>query len=164
MARLRRSSAAVRTPEPRTTGCGRPGVGEGCLERNKRWCNKRGCKSKKCGNTQNWPNLREVGRICATFSQICATLRNCFCNIYAHLREIYGPVCYGTVRSCLRKARGASDSRAFRLAEAGHWTLSRRLQIRVLSALTGTRPDKTKTLIWLSSLNFVNLVNFAKVC
>ena len=39
------------------------------LERNKRWCNKRGCKSKKYGNMQNLPNLREFGRICAKFAR-----------------------------------------------------------------------------------------------
>ena len=45
------------------------------LERNKRGCNKRGCKSKKCGNMQISQNLREIGRICAKFARICATLR-----------------------------------------------------------------------------------------
>ena len=39
------------------------------LEWNKRGCNKRGCKSKKHGNMQIWPNLREIGRICANCAQ-----------------------------------------------------------------------------------------------
>ena len=74
------------------------------LERNKRGCNKRGYKSNKCGNIQNLPDLREIGRICAKFAQ---KLRNFAqtCNIYANLREIYGPVCYGTVCSYLTKLR-----------------------------------------------------------
>ena len=75
------------------------------LERNKRWCNKRGCKSNKYGNMQIWPNLRnnwpDLRKNRAKFAQLCATLRNCFCKIYANLREIYGPVCYGTVCSYL---------------------------------------------------------------
>ncbi len=37
---------------------------------------------------QTWQNLREIYRICAKFAQICA---DCFCNICANLREIYGP-------------------------------------------------------------------------
>ena len=86
-------------------------------EWNKRWCNKRWCKSKKCGNMQIWPNLREFGRICAKFArklrkfaQICASLRNCFCKKCANLREIYGPVCYGTVCSCLTGARAIVET------------------------------------------------------
>ena len=47
---------------------------------------------------QIWQNLRNIDRICAMFR---ANLRNVFCNIYANLREIYGPVCYGTVCSYL---------------------------------------------------------------
>ena len=39
------------------------------LERNKWWCNKRACKSNKCGNMQNWLNLREICRICAKFAR-----------------------------------------------------------------------------------------------
>ena len=47
---------------------------------------------------RNLPDLREI---CTKFTQIYAKLRNCFCKIYANLREIYGPVGYGTVCSYL---------------------------------------------------------------
>ena len=58
---------------------------------------------------RNWPDLREI---CAKVAQCCASLRSCVCKFYANLREIYGPVCYGTVCSCLmherQKAEGAA--------------------------------------------------------
>ena len=45
---------------------------------------------------QSWPDLREI----------YANLRNVFCQIYAHVREIYGPVCYSTVCPYLNTSGG----------------------------------------------------------
>ena len=50
------------------------------MERSKRGCSKRGCKSETCGNMQHWPDLREI---------------------YANLRKL----CLQNLRKSARKLR-----------------------------------------------------------
>ena len=52
----------------------------------------------------------------------CVNLRNRFCKIYADLREMYGPLCYGTVCSLLRTEVPATAPRAWAGGAAGRST------------------------------------------
>ena len=58
------------------------------LEPNKQGCNKRGCKSKRCGKKQNWPNLREIDRICAKLAKCVGNKRACKSIVFAKFAQI----------------------------------------------------------------------------
>ena len=73
------------------------------------------------GVSQKNTETCKIGRICAKLAgfaqhlrEICANLQNCFCKIDANLRKIYGPVCYGTVCSCLSTNQHAAGHRILR--------------------------------------------------
>ena len=61
-------------------------------------------KTETCKTCRTCAKLAGFAR---NLREICANLRNCFCKTYANLRKNYGPVCYGTVCSCLMLAGAA---------------------------------------------------------
>ena len=80
---------------------------------NKRGCKKRGCKSQNCGKKQHWPNLYNIGRMCATSTKYVGNKRRCKSIAFAKYAEICAkftpPLCYGAFRSC-RKGWWLHDS------------------------------------------------------
>ena len=115
--------AALRTrADPALRTARHFGMPQANLERNKRWCNKRGCKSKHAETCKICRICTKLAGFVRNVRESCANLRNCFCKNYANLRKIYGPVCYGTVCSCL----SATSREAGLRSPPRPWVRSRR--------------------------------------
>ena len=118
------------------------------LERNKRGCNKRWCKSNKYGNMQILPNLREI---CAKIAQICANLRK-FAKLFLQkMRKFARNLRPRLLRYRLLRSKGgrppppASRARLRPLAApllrpCGHTSTGRRTMFSLTSVLKILRP------------------------